>query len=179
MVLRILLVVAILAGFGSGGVVYYQFSHQIPALIQKREAEKNEKDRELAALNQTTVELKKTVADLTLQQHELADAKVEQQKALARADAQEKQAENLQGKLAEVNVDLQQKQATLAEYKSSGLTPDQVVKLKANLLAAQKQLTAIVVDRDNWRGKYVTVQGQLEQFVIFEPGLFLPDDLEG
>jgi len=179
MVLRILLIVAILAGLGSGGVVYYQFSHQIPALIQQREVEKWAKDRELAALNQTTVELKKTVADLTRQQHELAGAKVEQQNALARADAQEKRAENLQGKLATVNDGLQQNQDTLAEYKSSDLTPDQVAKLKGTLLAAQKQLAAITSERDDLEGKYIAISIRFEPFIIDEPPCVPPADLRG
>ena len=179
MALRILLVVAIFAGLGSGGVVYYQFSHQIPALVQQREVEKSEKDRELAALNQTTVELKKTAADLTGQQHELASAKVEQRNALARADAQEKRAENLQGKLATVNEDLQQKQSTLAAYKSSNLTPDQVVKLKGKLLTDQKQLAAITADRDNWHHKYSVFQGRFDQLVIGDPVPLPPADLKG
>ena len=53
MLLRICLILAILAGLGAGGVAYYEFSTQIPALQQQRDKEKDDKNAEITAHNKT------------------------------------------------------------------------------------------------------------------------------
>jgi hypothetical protein len=179
MLLRISLILAILAGLGAGGVAYYEFSTQIPALQQQRDKEKDDKDAEIKAHNKTKADLKKTQADLAQTQTELADTKADLTKAVARADAQEKRAGDLQDKLTKSNADLQDAQNEVAAYKASGLTPDQVVKLNKDLIDSQKQIVGISGERDLWHRKYVTAQAKLDELITPDNYVKLPAELKG
>ena len=161
MLLRIFLILAIIAGLGSGGVAYYEWSTQIPVLQQQRDKEKDDKNAEITAHNKTKAELKQTKADLAQTQQDLADTKTERDKAVARADAQEKRAGDLQDKLTKANADLQDAQDTVAAYKASNLTPDEVVKLKANLIETEKKLVGVTDERNLWQRQYVSTKAKL------------------
>lgn len=164
MLLRIALILAILAGLGTGGVAYYEFSTQIPQLSQQRDDEKTAKNNEITAHNKTKAELKKTQGELAQTQQELADTKSERDKALARADAQTKRADDLDTKLTKANSDLQDAQNDLAAYKSSGLTADEVVKLNKNYLDAKKEIAAIAGERDVFHRKYLATWARLQKY---------------
>jgi len=179
MLLRISLILAILAGLGAGGVAYYEFSTQIPALQQQRDKEKDDKNAEIQAHNKTKATLKKTQADLAQTQQDLADTKTDLAKATARADAQGKRADDLQDKLTKANADLQEAQDMVAAYKASGLTPDQVVKLNKDLIDAQKQIVGITGERDLWERKFVSVNTKYEALVGVTHDILLPPELKG
>jgi hypothetical protein len=181
MLRRAFLILVILAGLGSGGVAYYQWSYQIPALIQQRNAEKSEKDGAVAAHNKTKAELKTAVADLSQGRQELANTKSDQQKELARVNAQEKRAGDLDVKLANVNGDLQGVQNLLAEYKASGLKAEEVVKLKSNLNMAQMEIAGISAERDLWQRRQAIIEKRLSYFeeLYGVPPVILPSDLKG
>lgn len=179
MLLRIFLILAIIAGLGSGGVAYYEWSTQIPQLSQQRDNEKSAKNLALTQLANTNKILVKTKADLDQTRVELADTKSDLAKTTARADAQEKRADDLQDKFTKSQADLQDTQNKLAEYKSSGLTPDEVVKLNKNLIDAERQIAGITGERDLWHRKYVTTEAELEKFIGPIPYVLLPSDLKG
>ena len=143
MLLRISLILAILAGLGAGGIGYYEWSTQIPALTKQRDDEHTAKVEKINELASTNKVLKATLATLTQTQAELADTKDQRDKATARAEAQAKRADELSDKLAKATAERDDAQNQLAAYKASELTPDQVVKLKKNLLDAQTQIVAI------------------------------------
>src|ERR1035438_9139642 len=125
MFLRIALIVAILAGLGAGGIGYYEWSTQIPALTKQRDDEHTAKVQKINELASTNKVLKATLATLTQTKQDLADTKSERDKAIARADAQEKRAADLSDKLAKTTVERDDAQNQLASYKASDLTPDQ------------------------------------------------------
>jgi hypothetical protein len=179
MLLRISLILAILAGLGAGGVAYYEFSTQIPALQQQRDKEKDDKNAEITAHNKTKAVLKKTQADLAQTQSDLADTKSDLAKATARADAQGKRADDLQDKLTKANADLQDAQDQVAAYKASGLTPDQVVKLNKDFIDAQKQIVGITGERDLWNRRYLTIYTKYYALVTPDYFVSLPADLKG
>jgi hypothetical protein len=179
MLLRISLILAILAGLGAGGAAYYEFSTQIPALQQQRDSEKQAKNDEITAHNKTKAELKKTTADLVQTKQDLADTKAERDKALARADAQEKRATDLQDKLTKTTSDLQDAQNTVAEYKSSGLTPDQVVALDKDLKSSRAEIVAINGEKAVLQREYLTIKTKYEALVGISPDILLPADLRG
>src|ERR1700759_807387 len=99
MILRIALFIAILAGLGAGGMAYYEFANQIPALKSQRDSEHDLKVEKITQLNNTNKILKATLAKLADTQQELADTKADRDKAVARADAQSKRADDLAEKL--------------------------------------------------------------------------------
>lgn len=143
MLLRISLILAILAGLAAGGLGYYEVTTQIPALTQQRDSEHKLKVDEIAAHTKTKGELKKTQGQLAQTQQELADTKSERDKAIARADAQEKRAGDLADKLAKATTERDDAQNALAAYKASNLTPDQVIKLNNTLKDKQSEIEAL------------------------------------
>jgi len=173
------LILAILAGLGAGGVAYYEFSTQIPALSKQRDDEKDAKNAEIQAHNKTKAELKQTKATLAQTTQDLADTKADLTKATARADAQEKLATDLQDKLTKANADLQDANDTVAAYKASGLTPDQVVRLDKDFIEAQKQIVGITGERDLWQRKWVSVNTKYEALVGVNHDILLPAELQG
>lgn len=164
MLLRISLILAILAGLGAGGVAYYEFSTQIPQLQTQRDTEKGLKDKEISDHNATKKVLKNTQTELATTKQELTDTKGDLAKANVRADAQEKRATDLQGKLTKATSDLQEANDTVASYKASGLSPDEVVKLDVNLKNAQKQIAAVTGESALWQRRYVATKARLDKY---------------
>ena len=143
MLLRISLIVAILAGLGAGGLGYYEATNQIPALTAQRDSENSAKKDALGKLATTEKNLKKTQSDLASTQQELSDTKGERDKAVARAEAQSKRADELSDKLAKATQERDDAQNQLASYKATDLTPDQIVKLSKSLKDANGQIAVI------------------------------------
>lgn len=179
MLLRISLILAILAGLGAGGVAYYEFSAQIPQIQQQRDSEKDAKNVALTQLANTNKVLVKTRADLAQTQKELADTQNERDKAVARADAQSKRADDLQDKLAKANTDLQDTKDKLTEYQVSGLTPEQVVRLKQDLIDSQKEIVGLTGERDLWERKWEATYARLQKYEGTDTYVKLKPSLRG
>jgi hypothetical protein len=179
MILRICLIVAILAGLGAGGIAYYESTTQIPQLTGQRDNEKNLKDTEITAHNKTKGELKKTQGVLAQTQQELADTKSERDKAVARAEAEAKQAEDLTAKLTKTTADLKDANDTVTAYKSSGLSPDEVVKLNSNLQDANKKIAAINGEKLLLQRQLTVAKAELNKFIDPDSFVKLPSSLKG
>lgn len=143
MLLRISLIVAILAGLGAGVVAYLEVSDKIPALVTQRDTEHQAKVDEIAAHNKTKKELAKTKSDLAQTQQDLADTQADRDKAVARADAQSKRADELSDKLTSVTQERDDAQNSLAAYKATDLTPEQVFKLSKDLKNARTEVEVV------------------------------------
>jgi len=143
MLLRISLIVAILAGLGAGVVSYLEVSEKIPALRDQRDKEHDAKVSEIAAHDKTKKELKKTQVELASTQQELSDTKGERDKAVARAEAQSKRADELNDKLTKVTSERDDAQNSLAAYKATELSPDQIFKLSKNLKDARAEIEVV------------------------------------
>ncbi len=153
MLLRIALIVAILAGLGAGGIGYYEWSTQIPALQKQRDDEHTAKVEKINELASTNKVLKATLATLAQTKQDLADTKADRDKAVARADAQEKRANDLSDKLAKTTAERDDAMNQLAAYKASDLTPDQVVKLNKTLKDAEARIEVL-------KGEYAVLDRQ-------------------
>ena len=143
MLLRISLIVAILAGLGAGVVSYLEVSDKIPALTKQRDDEHTAKVNEIAAHGKTKTELAKTKNELSQTQQELAETKTDRDKAVVRADAQTKRADELNDKLGKVTQERDEAQNSLAAYKATDLTPDQVFKLSKDLKNARAEVEVV------------------------------------
>jgi hypothetical protein len=180
MLIRIFLILAIIAGLGAGGVAYYEFSTQIPALTQQRDTEKTDKETALTQLANTNRVLVKTRADLAQTQQDLADTKADRDKALARADAQEKRANDLNDKLTKANSDLQDAQNSLAEYKASGLSAEEVVKLDKNYKDALAKVAVVEAEKNVLSRTLVATKARLAKYEDPDsPYVKLPAALKG
>jgi len=179
MILRICLIVAILAGLGAGGLGYYEATTQIPALTGQRDQEHKDKVAEQDAHKKTKNELKKTAADLASTQQELSDTKDARDKAVARADAQQKRADELSDKLAKAVQERDDAQNELAQFKATGLTPDQVVKLNKQLKDANSQIAAINGEKALLQRQLARAENELKKLIGTPEEIKLPPDLVG
>lgn len=143
MLLRISLIVAILAGLGAGVVSYLEISDKIPALQKQRDDEHTAKVNEITAHTKTKGELKKTQAVLASTQQDLADTKGERDKAVARAESQSKRADELADKLTKTAQEREDAQNSLAAYKATELTPDQILALNKSLKNARAEIEVV------------------------------------
>jgi hypothetical protein len=179
MLLRIFLILAILAGLGAAGVAFYEFNTQIPALVQQRDGEKDAKNLALTQLANTNKVLVATQKTLAQTKQELADTKSDLTKAVARADAQEKRATDLQDKLTKTAADLQEAQNTVAAYKSSGLSPDEVVALNKKFTEAQREIIAINGEKALLSRQLTIAMTKLDKYEGRSTDILLPADLKG
>ena len=179
MLLRISLIVAILAGLGAGVVSYLEVSEKIPALAKQRDDEHSAKVTALADLSKTKTELAKTKSDLAQTQQELAETKSDRDKAVARAEAQSKRADELTDKLAKATQERDDAQSQLAAYKATDLTPDQVVKLGKTLKEAQSQIDAINAEKVVLQRALTGVKARLARYEGPDTDIKLRADLKG
>ena len=143
MLLRISLIVAILAGLGAGVVSYLEVSDKVPALAKQRDDEHTAKVAALTDLSKTKTELSKTKNELSQTQQELAETKSDRDKAVVRAETQTKRADELTDKLGKVTRERDDAQNSLAAYKATDLTPEQVFKLSKELKNARAEIDVV------------------------------------
>ena len=179
MLLRISLIVAIVAGLAVGGLGYYGATTQIPQLKDQRDKEHDAKVSEIAAHGKTKTELKKTAAELASTQSELSETKGERDKAVARAEAQSKRADELGDKLGKTTKERDDAQNSLAAYSATGLTPDQVFKLNKNLKDAHAEVEAVNGEKVVLLRTITRLTNELNRLVGNEQYVKLPADMHG
>ena len=179
MLLRISLIVAILAGLGAGVVSYLEVSDKIPALTKQRDDEHTAKVNEIAAHNKTKTTLKKTEGELAQTQQELTQTQGERDKAIARAEAQTKRGDQLADKLAKTTKERDDAQNELASYKTTGLTPEQVLALNKELKNANTEIEAINGEKLVLSRTVTRLQTELNKYIGTNQFVKLPPDLHG
>jgi uncharacterized protein HemX len=179
MLLRISLIVAILAGLAAGGLGYYEVSTQVPALKQQRDTENAAKHDALTKLATSERNLKKTQGELAQTQQDLADTKANLDKAIARADAQERHVAELTDKLAAVTKQRDDTANSLAAYQATGLSADQVVSLNKQLTSANKEIAAVNGEKQVLQRHLTILQNKYDQLVGVNKDVLLPAGLKG
>jgi hypothetical protein len=179
MLLRLSLIVAIIAGLAAGTVAYLEVTQNIPALTQQRDQEKTDKVTAQTDLASTKKTLKKTQSDLAQTQQDLSDTKSDLAKADARADAQNKRADDLADKLAKASQERDDAQNQLASYKATGLTPEQILALNKELKQANAQIAAITDEKALLNRQLVRVNAELTSIIGTNVDVVLPADLHG
>ncbi|MGA9452566.1 MAG: hypothetical protein WBW41_14620 [Verrucomicrobiia bacterium] len=143
MLIRISLIVAILAALGAGALSFTQVRGKINTLIQQRDDYHGQRDQVQAQLNTTKKDLAKTQDTLKQTQEDLTTAKADREKAVAKAAAEQKRADDLSEKLTKAAADRDEAQGNLAAYTASGLTAKQVADLSHSLKNAQTAIDAL------------------------------------
>jgi hypothetical protein len=179
MLLRISLIVAILAGLGAGGLGYYEATNQIPTLTKQRDDENTAKHAALTELATTKTKLKKTESDLATTTQELTDTQGERDKAVARADAQSKRADELSDKLATAIQDRDNAQNDLAPYKATNLKPEEIITLNKSLKEANMKIAVIEGEKAAIGRELARTQAKLESIIGIDPTIKLRADLVG
>lgn len=178
MLLRIFLVVAILAGIGAG-VFSYLAKEEVTKLTAQRNTEHEAKVSEIAAHGKTKNTLKKTEGELASTQQELTDTKGERDKAVARAEAQSKRADELSDKLAKAVQERDDAQNLLASYKATDLTPEQIIRLNKQLKDANMQIAVINSEKAVIQRQLAKKTAELERIIGTDPTIKLRADLKG
>lgn len=179
MLLRISLIVAILAGLGAAGLGYYEVSTQIPSLTKQRDDENSAKKQALTELASTKTTLKKTQGDLAQTKQELTNTQGERDKAIARANDQQKRADQLTDKLSKVTQQRDDAQASLASYTASGLTADQVFKLNKTLKDTLAEVDVMNGEKMVMMHKITVLTNELAKFIGPDNVVRLPASLHG
>ena len=179
MLLRISLIVAILAGLGAGVVSYLDVSSKVPALIQQRNQENTAKKHALAELASTKSTLKKTQNNLAQTKQDLTQTKSERDKAIARANSEQKRADGLTTDLAKVKKERDHAQGALAAYKGTGLTAAQVLTLNKSLKNARSEIQAINDEKLVMLHTITRLTNELAQYVGPVHYVKLPAALHG
>lgn len=179
MLLRISLILAIIAALAAGGLGYYEVSTQIPALTTQRDTEHTAKVDEIAAHKKTKADLAKTKSDLAQTQQELSDTKGERDKAVVRADAQSKRADDLATRLVTATQERDAAQTELASFKAIGLAPEQIIKLNQNLKNAQAEIAAVNAEKAVLQHNMARLQTRLDKYEGTNAFVTLRADLRG
>ncbi|HEY5346260.1 MAG TPA: hypothetical protein VIK62_07950 [Verrucomicrobiae bacterium] len=179
MLLRISLIIAILAGLGAGVVSYLEVSDKIPALAKQRDDEHSAKVTALTDLSKTKTELAKTKNDLSQTKQDLADTQADRDKQMARADAQGKRAADLSDKLAKVTTERDDAQNSLAAYKGTELTPEQVLQLSKDLKSARAEVEVVNGEKVVLFHTISRLTNELAKYVGPEEFVKLPAALHG
>jgi len=180
MLLRISLFVAILAALAAGTLSYLEVTDKIPALTKQRDDEHSAKVTALTDLSNTKTKLAKTQSDLTKSQADLADTKSDRDKAVARAEAQVKRADELLSvKLARATQERDDAQNELASFKATGLSPEQIVKLNKTLKDARSEIEAINGEKTVLEHEKARLQTRLDRYEGTNAFVMLRANLHG
>jgi len=156
MLLRVLLILAILAGLGVVGVTQFKVRPHIQGIIDDRIAHSNRADKAELDLRNTRKTLKDTQITLTNTIKQLNQTRNELTAAKAQIETEQKRANDLKQTLDKTREDLRSAQQELTAWKLLGIPVEQVVliiasekKLKADLeaLEEEKKLLKTEIDR--------------------------------
>lgn len=129
MLLRVFLILAILAGIGTVAVTQFMVRPHVNTIIEERDTNKQNWDRELARANKVTRELKTTQEILLATTNALEETRTSLAAMTVRATEQERRANTLQMTLDTTKQDLNTAQQTLAAWNALGIPVEQVAQI--------------------------------------------------
>ncbi len=142
MVLRVFLILAILAGAGTVAVTQFMVRPHIQSIVDERETNKQNWQKELARANKLTKDLKTTQEKLASTEKVLDETKAELVAMTAKASEQQQRADTLQANLDKTKQELNNAQAEIAAWKALGIPVDQV----AQVIESEKRFRRMVAD---------------------------------
>ncbi|HMJ66950.1 MAG TPA: hypothetical protein VK615_16525 [Candidatus Binatia bacterium] len=129
MVLRVFLILAILAGIGTVAVTHFMVRPHIQSIVDERESNKQNWQKELARANKLTKDLKTTQDKLASTEKALDETKSELVAMTAKATEQQARADGLQQNLDNTKRDLTAAQQDLAAWRALGIPVEGVAQL--------------------------------------------------
>jgi hypothetical protein len=179
MLIRISLILAIVAALAAGVLNVVVVKDKITTLTVQRDTEKTDKQTAQTQLAKTKTELTNTKKTLADTQQELADTKVERDRANDKAATEEKRANDLSDKLAKTTQERDDAQNSLAAYKATELTPDQVLKLSKTVKMAQEQIAVMNDEKIVMLRTITRLTNELNKYIGPDTYVKLPADLRG
>ncbi len=179
MLIRISLIVAIVAALAAGTLNIVQVKDKITTLVQQRDDERGQKETAQSNYAKAQKDLTKVKSELTQAQTELTDAKTERDKAVATASAQTKRADELSDKLAKTTQEREDALAELAQYRATGVSPENVGKLNRALKDAQEAIDVMNQEKDVLQRAADRYKARLEALIGQDTTVRLRADLKG
>lgn len=179
MLIRISLIVAILAALGAGVVNFVVVKNKIGALTDDRNTQRADKITAQTDLASTKKELTKTQGDLKQTQTELTDANAARDKALATAAAQTTRADDLSDKLTKATQERDDAQNSLAAYKATGKSPEDIGNLVTSLKNTQDALNVANGEKMVLLRTVTRLTNELAKYEGEDPTVKLRADLKG
>ena len=179
MLIRISLILAILAALAAGAVNIVLVKDKISTLVADRNTQHDGRIAAESEKDKAKKDLVKAQKDLAQVNQEFTDSKAEHDKAVATAATQQKRADELSDKLAKTTQEREDALAELAQYKATGVKPEDVGKLNHALKTAQETIEAINEEKivlERLANHYKT---QLEALVGQDTTVKLRADLRG
>lgn len=180
MLIRISLIVAIVAGLAVGALNFIKVKEIITTTRTERDEWHGKFDKTDADLRTTKKDLAQKTTELTQTQDTLKATTAEKDKAVATAAAQTKKANQLSEELAATRTERDNVQAEVAQYRGSGMTPEQVVNLSKTLKLAQDNIAESQVVIKGLQKKSDKLQRELDKYTQGDARIvYLPVNLKG
>lgn len=174
MLLRILLILAILAGVGVVVVSHFQLRPHIQGIIDEREKNAKDRDAEKAAKVKVQGELKATQTRLSNTEKELGNTRTQLANTKIQVENEQKRANELKQTLDKTKEDLRSAQQELSAWKLLGIPVEQVSaiiasekKLHADIEAMEQEKKILLTEIDRQRKL-------IEQYTVGRPEIEFP-----
>jgi uncharacterized protein YoxC len=133
MLLRISLILAILAGLGVIGVSQFMLRPQVEEIVRVRNENKEGWDKTKANLSKTNTILRATLEKLAKTETTLEETKGQLAATTTKFESEQKRANGLQENVNKLNIDLKAAKDELFAYSSTGVKPEEIKGLIANV----------------------------------------------
>ena len=181
MLIRLSLIVAIIAGLAVAALNFITVKEKIVTLQTNLASETKQKEEAQRDLSKTRRDLDTANKDLTQTKEALATTTEEKNQAQAQVAQATETARRTAEELDKTKTELNGVQADLQAYRSSGLTPQQVIALNNSFKEAQAALAGAQSENQLLGRKINRLQAQLDIFIIPDgpPPITLPARLQG
>lgn len=176
--LRIFLIIAVLAGLaGLFGV--YQTSEKLKTITGERDQANKDKEAANTAATKAAKESKEAKAAAEKAKTELASTQETLKSTSARANEQEKRANDLDGRLAKSDQDKTRAQQDLAAWIALGIPVDQVKATKDLLKKTTEERDVMIEEKKVLSRNLAFVQAELDKLKGADKEVKLPESLKG
>lgn len=165
MLLRICLILAILTGAGVIGVSQFMLKPQIETIISQREENKQGWDKTKTELGKTKTTLKNTSEKLAKTEKDLEDNKTQLATTTTKFESEQKRANGLQDSLNKSNNELKSAKDELYAYSTTGVKPEEIKGLIANVKGLTVENQALKAEVDVAMKKVNTLDGRIKELV--------------
>jgi hypothetical protein len=179
MLIRISLIVAIVAALCAGVLNFVVVKDKIATLTDDRNTQRSQKEQAQTDLASTKQSLVRTQNQLTQAQQQLADANSARDKALTAAADLTKRVNDLSDKLAKTAQERDDAKNDLQAYKNTGKSPEEVLKLVAQIKQDQEAMDAINDEKTVLTRTVARLQSQLNELIGTNYVVTLPAGLKG
>jgi hypothetical protein len=179
MLIRISLILAIIAGLGSGAWSFIKVKEQVELLQTDRNKQREGWKQTTAKLESTTKTLKLTADDLERTKGELVKTTRDLGQARELAQAQAGRAEKAEASLAVAKSELRAATGDLAAFKALGMDPPEILAMRNSFNRLTNEIAGLNEESRLLGTKITDLKNELDKIRTPERIVFLPPNLAG